>query len=86
MGKLLATILVLVTLVGGGVFYLNSQSKPAPISSEPTQNVAQTTPTPSATVLVTTDASIDSDMTALDKDLAGLQQSDTALTRDVNGL
>jgi hypothetical protein len=80
MVKLLATVLVLVALVGGAVYYSNNQTSPTSLNSL----VNQVNPNKSS--VVTTDEVLDSDLTALEKDLADLEQSDTTLTNEVNGL
>lgn len=85
MEKLIAIILALVAIAGGGLYYSNNQSTKAPVKSTVNQQVTPEN-TSNQAALVTTDASIDSDLTALDKDLSSLQQSDSTLTNEVNGL
>lgn len=86
MSKILVMLLMLIASIGGGVYYLNSQNKPVSKSPEAPKIVSKVTPTPNITTLSTSDASIDTDLTALDKDLAGLELSDTDLTKDINGI
>ncbi len=81
--KLLAITLLIVVIIGGGVYYFSNQNKPTPIDSGSTKVVNKTTPTSTDT---TSNESIDSDLTAIDRDLAELQASDTVLTNDLNGL
>lgn len=86
MSKIVVLLLILIASVGGGAYYIINQNKPAPLSSGTTQIVTKVTPIPSKAPLLTTDESIDSDLTVMEKDLAELQLSDADLTKDVNGL
>ncbi|MDD2823081.1 MAG: hypothetical protein PHQ59_03280 [Candidatus Daviesbacteria bacterium] len=76
MVKLLAIILVMLVLVSGAVYYSKNQNSVA-------QNSVNKINTNTA---VASDETLDSDLSALDRDLLGLEQSDTVLTQEVNGL
>lgn len=84
MAKIVALILILLASIGGGVYYMNTQNKPAPVKPVSTQSAEvakNVSPTPNVS-----DDAIDSDITALDRDLSGLNESDKALTQEIEGL
>lgn len=84
MGKIAAIILILLASIGGGIYYISNQNKLSPVSNGLAPIIVKPSPTQEA--LLTTDESIDSDITALDKDLSGLDASDKTVTKDINGL
>lgn len=89
MVKVALVVIAIVAAIGGGLYYYtsqNSQISNTPVSQKVVNKVATVTPTPTSAPLITTDESIDTDVTALEKDLAGLEKSEPALSQDVNGL
>lgn len=88
MVKAVLLIIVIVAAVGGGLYYYTNQNSQVSNTPVPQKivNRVNVTPTPTPTPLVTTDESIGADMTALEKDLAGLEKSAPALNQEVNGL
>lgn len=87
--KVVLIVVVIAAVIGGGLYYYTNQKSQVPITPVPQQVVNQVvTPTPIPTVapLVTTDESIDGDVTALERDLASLEKSEPVLTQEVNGL
>lgn len=88
MEKIIVLLLALLASVGGGTYYVMNQNKPTvtkPISLE-SVTTNKTTSSTSGTIQSISDESIDSDVTALDKDLSSLEQSDKELTKEVEGL
>lgn len=84
MAKIIAMLLMLIASAGGGVYYVANQNNPTDVKTSTTSAIVK--PSPAQKAIIATDELIDSDLTALDKELSSLQQSDSTLTQDLKGL
>lgn len=95
MGKILLISIIVLVLGAGGYFFLFNKQLPllsnqkSQIAQQPTNQLGQV-PTAGNSAqqapIITTDESIDNDMTALEKDLADLNKMDSSFSGDLNGI
>lgn len=84
---LLISVPVIIIIALGAYLTLNKINAPieAPIAPV-VQQISKVTPTPTPTPLAATDTDINNDLTALDQDLAGLDNTEASFTNDLKGL